>query len=127
MPPRAFSVGPHQTPGRCRIGRGGEDRHNLILAICINANAEALVLGAKFGVDPEKLVDSVIDGVGFNHGMRKHYKQHVLRGDFGENGRCQAVWSRSAAFLRSSGRLIPTTPAGVGVDGGLRKRSGWAL
>jgi len=101
--------------------------NNLILAICINANAEALVLGAKFGVDPEKLVDSVIDGVGFNHGMRKHYKQHVLRGDFGENGRCQAVWSRSAAFLRSSGRLIPTTPAGVGVDGGLRKRSGWAL
>ncbi len=58
--------------------------NNLILAICINANAEALVLGAKFGVDPEKLVDSVIEGVGFNHGMRKHYKQHVLLGDFGE-------------------------------------------
>lgn len=58
--------------------------NNLILAVCINANAEALVLGAKFGVDPEKLVDSVIEGVGFNHGMRKHYKQHVLKGDFGE-------------------------------------------
>jgi 3-hydroxyisobutyrate dehydrogenase len=59
--------------------------NNLILAICINANAEELVLGAKFGVDPEKLVESVIDGVGFNHGMRKHFKQHVLLGDFSEN------------------------------------------
>ena len=59
--------------------------NNLILAICVNANAEALVLGAKFGVDPEKLVDAVIDGVGFNHGMRKHYKEHVLKGDFSEN------------------------------------------
>ncbi len=59
--------------------------NNLILAICINANAEALVLGVKFGVDPEKLVDSVIEGVGFNHGMRKHYKEHVLKGDFGEH------------------------------------------
>ena len=58
--------------------------NNLILAICINANAEALVLGVKFGIDPEKLVDSVIEGVGFNHGMRKHYKEHVLKGDFGE-------------------------------------------
>jgi 3-hydroxyisobutyrate dehydrogenase-like beta-hydroxyacid dehydrogenase len=58
--------------------------NNLILAVCINANAEALVLGVKFGVDPEKLVDAVIDGVGFNHGMRKHYKQHVLKGDFSE-------------------------------------------
>ncbi|RYE41036.1 MAG: hypothetical protein EOP24_38565 [Hyphomicrobiales bacterium] len=57
---------------------------NLILAICINANAEALVLGVKFGIDPEKLVDSVIEGVGFNHGMRKRYKEHVLKGDFGE-------------------------------------------
>jgi 3-hydroxyisobutyrate dehydrogenase-like beta-hydroxyacid dehydrogenase len=59
--------------------------NNLILAICIQANTEALVLGTKFGVDPEKLVDAVIDGVGFNHGMRKHFKHHVLTGDFSEN------------------------------------------
>ena len=59
--------------------------NNYILAICIQANTEALVLGVKFGVDPEKLVDAVIDGVGFNHGMRKHFKQHVLTGDFSEN------------------------------------------
>src|SRR5690242_4265399 len=58
--------------------------NNLILAICINANAEALALGIKYGVDPEKLVDSVIAGVGYNHAMRKHYKEHVLKGDFGE-------------------------------------------
>lgn len=59
--------------------------NNLILAICIMANTEALVLGTKFGVDPEKLVDSVIDGVGFNHGMRKHFKHHVLTENFSEN------------------------------------------
>ena len=59
--------------------------NQLILGNCIAANAEALVLGVKFGLDPDKLVDCVIDGVGFNHGMRKHYKQHVLKGDFQEN------------------------------------------
>jgi 3-hydroxyisobutyrate dehydrogenase-like beta-hydroxyacid dehydrogenase len=59
--------------------------NQLILANCITANAEALVLGVKFGLDPDKLVDCVIDGVGSNHAMRKHYKQHVLKGDFQEN------------------------------------------
>jgi 3-hydroxyisobutyrate dehydrogenase len=59
--------------------------NNLILAICLMANTEALVMGVKFGVDPEKLVDAVIDGVGFNHGMRKHFKHHVLTEDFSEN------------------------------------------
>ena len=58
--------------------------NNYILAVCVNVNAEGLVLGAKFGVDPDKLVDAVINGVGFNHGMRKHYKEHVLKGDFSE-------------------------------------------
>ena len=43
------------------------------------------MLGVKFGLDPNKLVEAVIDGVGFNHGMRKHFKQHVLKGDFSEH------------------------------------------
>lgn len=60
--------------------------NNLILAICINANAEALTLGVKFGIDPDVLVDAVVHGVGSNHGMRKHYQGHVLKGDFGEDG-----------------------------------------
>ena len=60
--------------------------NNLILAVCINVNAEALALGVKFGVAPEDLVESVIEGVGFNHGMRKHFKEHVLKGDFSETG-----------------------------------------
>ncbi len=58
--------------------------NNLLLAVCTVANAEALVLGVKYGVDPDKLVDAVVNGVGSNHAMRKHYQQHVLAGDFQE-------------------------------------------
>lgn len=58
--------------------------NNLLLAVCTVANAEALVLGIKYGVDPDKLVDAVVNGVGSNHAMRKHYQQHVLAGDFRE-------------------------------------------
>lgn len=59
--------------------------NNLLLAICTTANAEALVLGVKAGIDPDKLVDAIVHGVGSNHAMRKQYQQHVLKGDFGEN------------------------------------------
>ena len=59
--------------------------NNLLLAICTTANAEALVLGVKAGIDPDKLVDAIVNGVGSNHAMRKQYQQHVLKGDFGEN------------------------------------------
>lgn len=82
--PVLSALGSIRYMGAIGTGEVAKIVNNLILAVCINANAEALVLGAKFGVDPEKLVDSVIDGVGFNHGMRKHFKQHVLKGDFGE-------------------------------------------
>ena len=59
--------------------------NNLLLAICTTANAEALVLGVKAGIDPDKLVDAIVNGVGSNHAMRKQYQQHVLKGDFSEN------------------------------------------
>ena len=72
--------------GDVGAGEAAKIINNLILAVCINANAEALVLGVKFGIDPDKLVDAVINGVGSNHGMRKHYQQHVLKGDFSEEG-----------------------------------------
>jgi 3-hydroxyisobutyrate dehydrogenase-like beta-hydroxyacid dehydrogenase len=59
--------------------------NNLLLAVCTTANAEALVLGVKAGIDPDKLVDAIVNGVGSNHAMRKQYQQHVLKGDFSEN------------------------------------------
>ena len=58
--------------------------NNLLLAICTTANAEALVLGVKAGIDPDKLVDAIVNGVGSNHSMRKQYQRHVLKGDFSE-------------------------------------------
>lgn len=58
--------------------------NNMLLAICTTANAEALVLGVKAGIDPDTLVDAIVHGVGSNHSMRKQYQQHVLKGDFGE-------------------------------------------
>jgi 3-hydroxyisobutyrate dehydrogenase-like beta-hydroxyacid dehydrogenase len=84
--PVLAALGDIRHMGDVGAGEAAKIVNNLILAICINANAEALVLGVKFGVDPEKLVDSVIAGVGANHGMSKHYKQHVLLGDFAEEG-----------------------------------------
>lgn len=60
--------------------------NNLLLAVATTANAEALVLGVKAGIDPDKLVDAIVNGVGANHSMKKQYQQHVLKGDFGEEG-----------------------------------------
>lgn len=59
--------------------------NNLLLGVIVPATAEALVLGIKAGVDPDTLVDAIENGVGDSHALRKHFKQHVLKGDFRED------------------------------------------
>jgi len=59
---------------------------NLLLGIFVPATAEALVLGVRAGIDPDTLVEAIENGVGDSHALRKHFKQHVLKGDFGEEG-----------------------------------------
>jgi 3-hydroxyisobutyrate dehydrogenase-like beta-hydroxyacid dehydrogenase len=59
--------------------------NNLLLGVMVPATAEALVLGVKAGIDPDALVDAIENGVGDNHALRKHFKQHELKGDFSEN------------------------------------------
>ena len=78
------SLGQIRHVGDVGAGETAKIINNLLLAICTTANAEALVLGVKAGLDPDKLVDAVVNGVGSNHSMRKQYQQHVLKGDFGE-------------------------------------------
>jgi 3-hydroxyisobutyrate dehydrogenase len=60
--------------------------NNLLLGIFVPATAEALVLGVKAGIDPDTLVEAIENGVGDSHALRKHFKQHVLKGDFSEKG-----------------------------------------
>ncbi len=60
--------------------------NNLLLGVIVPATAEALVLGVKAGIEPSTLVDAIENGVGDSHALRKHYKQHVLKRDFSEEG-----------------------------------------
>jgi len=60
--------------------------NNLLLGVFVPATAEALVLGVKAGIHPDTLVEAVENGVGDSHALRKHFKQHVLKGDFSEKG-----------------------------------------
>ncbi|MEO1082461.1 MAG: NAD(P)-dependent oxidoreductase [Pseudomonadota bacterium] len=72
--------------GRTGSGEAVKIINNLLLGIIVPATAEALVLGVKAGIEPSTLVDAIENGVGDSHALRKHYKQHVLKGDFGEEG-----------------------------------------
>jgi 3-hydroxyisobutyrate dehydrogenase-like beta-hydroxyacid dehydrogenase len=86
--------------------------NNLLLAIATVANAEALVLGVKAGLDPDKLVDAVANGVGSNHSMRKQYALHVLKGDFAEEGLFSVDFMRkdlALAFELANEMKIPLT------------------
>ena len=83
--PVLSSLGEIRHVGDVGAGETVKIINNLLLAICTTANAEALVLGVKAGIDPDKLVDAIVNGVGSNHSMRKQYQQHVLKGDFSEN------------------------------------------
>jgi len=86
--------------------------NNLLLAICTTANAEALVLGVKAGLDPAKLVDAVANGVGSNHAMRKQYQLHVLEGDFAEEGLFSVDFMRkdlALAFELADELKVPLT------------------
>ncbi len=83
--PVLSSLGEIRHVGDVGAGETVKIINNLLLAICTTANAEALVLGVKAGIDPDKLVDAIVNGVGSNHAMRKQYQQHVLKGDFAEN------------------------------------------
>lgn len=86
--------------------------NNLLLAVCTVANAEALVLGVKAGIDPDKLVDAIVNGVGSNHAMRKQYQQHVLKGDFGENDLFSVDFMRkdlALAFDLANDMKVPLT------------------
>lgn len=120
--------GPDKAVEKCRpvLSSLGEIRHvggvgagetvkiinNLLLAICTVANAEALVLGVKAGIDPDKLVDAIVTGVGSNHAMRKQYQQHVLKGDFGEKDLFSVDFMRkdlSLAFELGDQLKVPLT------------------
>ncbi len=86
--------------------------NNLLLAICTTANAEALVLGVKAGLDPDKLVDAIANGVGSNHSMRKQYQLHVLKGDFAEEGLFSVDFMRkdlTLAFELANELKVPLT------------------
>lgn len=84
--PVLSALGDVRHVGEVGAGEVAKIINNLLLAIATVANAEALVLGVKAGLDPDKLVDAVANGVGSNHSMRKQYQLHVLKGDFAEEG-----------------------------------------
>ena len=78
------SLGEVRLVGGVGAGETVKIVNNLLLGILVPATAEALVLGVKAGIDPDILVDAVENGVGDSHALRKHFKQHVLKGDFRE-------------------------------------------
>lgn len=56
-----------------------------ILALNVVAIAEGLVLGVKGGVDPDVLVEEMGKGSADSFALQNHYKNFVMKGNFGEN------------------------------------------
>jgi 3-hydroxyisobutyrate dehydrogenase-like beta-hydroxyacid dehydrogenase len=106
------ALGEMRHVGEVGAGEVAKIINNLLLAIATVANAEALVLGVKAGLDPDKLVDAVANGVGSNHSMRKQYQQHVLKGDFAEEGLFSVDFMRkdlALAFELANELQVPLT------------------
>ncbi|MCX5910065.1 MAG: NAD-binding protein [Deltaproteobacteria bacterium] len=59
--------------------------NQLILAVNVATIAEGLVLGVKGGVDPDILLDVLGKGSANRFALQNHYKNFVMKGNFGEN------------------------------------------
>ncbi len=58
----------------------------LCLASVVGASIEAIVFGAKLGVDPDKLVEAVAKGSGSSRALRTHVNDCALKRDFDRPG-----------------------------------------
>jgi 3-hydroxyisobutyrate dehydrogenase-like beta-hydroxyacid dehydrogenase len=64
-------------------GDAAKTINNMLSATNLAAAAEALAIGIRAGLDPERLVDCVNGGTGGSHAMRHKVGEHVLTGRFG--------------------------------------------
>ena len=58
--------------------------NNLILAAIVCATSEGLVLGAKAGVKPDVLFETLNHGSASSFALQNHFKNFALKGDFRE-------------------------------------------
>ncbi len=59
--------------------------NQLILSVNVATIAEGLVLGVKGGVEPDVLVEVLGKGSSNSFALQNHFKNFVLKGNFGEN------------------------------------------
>jgi len=59
--------------------------NQLILSLTVIAIAEGMVLGVKGGVDPDTLFEELGKGSANSFALQNHYKNFVMKGNFGEN------------------------------------------
>ena len=64
-------------------GDAAKTINNMLSATNLAAAAEALAIGIRAGLDPQRLVDCVNGGTGGSHAMRHKVGEHVLTGRFG--------------------------------------------
>ena len=64
-------------------GDAAKTINNMLSATNLAAAAEALAMGIRAGLDPERLVDCVNGGTGASHAMREKVGGQVLTGRFG--------------------------------------------
>ena len=64
-------------------GDAAKTINNMLSATNLAAAAEALAMGIRAGLDPQRLVDCVNGGTGGSHAMRHKVGEHVLTGRFG--------------------------------------------
>ena len=127
-------------------GDAAKTINNMLSATNLAAAAEALAMGIRAGLDPERLVDCVNGGTGASHAMRAKVGGHVLTGTFGSrftlgqylkdlgiargladdhrvptpvNGAAHALWTEQAARGHADEdhtRMVALLLADAGVD-----------
>jgi len=107
MGDRLFMTGPLGS------GHAMKALNNYIAAACFTATAEAILVGEKFGLDPEKMVDIVNVSTGRNFHTDVVMKEHVLSKKF--------ATGFSVGLLAKDVKIASDLATAVGIDAPLSK------
>lgn len=69
--------------GKVGSGHALKTLNNMLSALNTMAAAEILLIGKRFGLDPEVMVDVINESTGMNSAMKRNMKQEVISRNFG--------------------------------------------
>ncbi len=87
--------------GALGSGHAAKALNNYVSAAGLAAACEAVIIGRRFGLDPETLVDVLNASTGRNNSTENKLAQFILSGQFGEAGFALDLMAKDVGLARS--------------------------